>query len=666
MPTSLIMVIALAVIGVGLAVAIGMNIKRIYQVPKANEILVRTGGSKVKISEGGGMLKLPWIHEIARMSAEAVSISINRVAKDALRTHDKYLAEVEGTMPVQVDTDNVEAAARAMGAVGPKELERVVRETCMPVVTDAMRSAAFKKTFEQLNLEKDEIGNDVRSSIQEDLQKLGIKLVAVTITDVRQQPFDQNDKSVHTAEGRRNEAMIVQKNLEETNLITKTAEVKIARQNVDAAKDRLTEDQRQKRLIAEQRRQVEEIEATQRAESRKAVLLQQQAEEEAAAAQARAVSEAQAKEAELAEKAEITRAEQVAIRTAQAGAAKQAADETAAAQIAEAAAGRKVRQEAATQSEQEAEIAKNRAVETARIQKEQAVKVADEARQQAIEEAEVARQVAVAEKRTEEAIARAAEAVEKAKQIESEEKVTTAQETEQANRRKSIVVIEAEEEAEQAKIAADQVAYVVTKTAEGERDAATKGAEAKVAEAEGIANAQTTEAKGYAEVVKTKADADAEASEQQATARTALAGALLEEGKAQAESIRLKVEAENKVALPIIIRDVAIEVVQSGMVPASIRELMAPVGQVAGKVQVLQVNGLGGEGGTGMSAPEAILGTGMALTGALPLLKGMVKMAVESPDVQEIVKDVTEVATSGIAQVARAAREGVEVPGNGG
>lgn len=59
MPTSLIMVIALAVIGVGLAVAIGMNIKRIYQVPKANEILVRTGGRKVEISEGGGMLKLP-------------------------------------------------------------------------------------------------------------------------------------------------------------------------------------------------------------------------------------------------------------------------------------------------------------------------------------------------------------------------------------------------------------------------------------------------------------------------------------------------------------------------------------------------------------------------------------------------------------------------------
>jgi len=666
MPTTLIMVVVLAVVGVGLAVAIGMNIKRIYQVPKANEILVRTGGRKVEISKGGGMLKLPWIHEIARMSAEAVSININRVAKDALRTHDKYLAEVEGTMLVQVDPDNVEAAARAMGAVGPKELERVVRETCMPVVTDAMRSAAFKKTFEQLNLEKDEIGNEVRSSIQEDLQKLGIKLVAVTITDVRQQAFRDDDNSIHTAEGRRNEASTVQENREQTNLITRTAEVNIAKQDVDAAKNRLAEDQRQKKLIAEQRRQVEEIEATQKAESRKAVLLQEQAEEEAAAAQARAVAEATAKEAELSEKAEITRAEQVAIRTAQAGAAKQAADETAAAQIAEAAAGRKVRQEAATQSEQEAEIAKNRAVETARIQKEQAVKVADESRQQAIEEAEVARQVAVAEKRTEEAIARAAEAVEKAKQIESEEKVTTAQETEQANRRRTIVLIAAEEEAKQAEIEADKVAYVVTKTAEGKRDAATKGAEAKVAEAEGIANAQTTEAKGYAEVVKTRANADAEASEQQAAARTRLAAATLNEGEAKAKSVELLVEANNQVALSIIARDVLTVAIQERLIPDTMRELMAPVGHAAGKIQVMQVNGLGsGEGGSA-SIPETVLGTGLALTGALPILQGMVKAAVSNPDVQEIVKDMAGVATAGISQVAKAAREGAASPTNGG
>lgn len=663
--TMIVVAIAVAVVLMVL-VATALSLKRIFIVPKSNEAIIRTGGRGPKVSKGGGIVVLPVIHDYQRMSLEAVSVSINRTGNDALRTMDKFLAEVEGTMLVRVDSQDdshIILAAQSLGDGTAEGVERVVYEKTGPIVTDAMRNATMQKTFLQLNLEKAEFGAQVLEAVADDLQKLGLQLVSVTITEVRQQPFSDDDHGVFTAEGRRNAAEIVEKNREETNRITREAEIKVQEQDVEAREKALALQLRQEEKEADNARQVEEYRAKQAAETRRNVLKEEQATAEAEAAQKRAVEQAQIAEAQKVEQAQIAKAKAIAVANAEADAEK-----------AEARANQQVKEEEAARKKEEAEISRQRSVEAAKIEKDKAVKVAEEARQQAIEEAEVARQVAVADKRAEEAAARAKQASAEADQKAAEEGIITVTQKAEADRRKEVALIKAAEEAEKDRIEADKAAYVETKKAEAERDAAEKRAEAAKATAIGQADAKKAAAQGdaeskriaaeaYAAEKTTKAEADFTASSNEAKAQVALAEAALERGKADAEARRLMVEAENAVAKELLLRDVALKGLE--VAPAVVHEIMAPVGKVAHDVKVLQVNGLGGQGGGDTdSIPATILGTGMALTGALPVVNAMVKGLSENEDVQEIAGALTSAAKATLRETASSVTEGVTVAKN--
>jgi len=675
-------------------------IKKFYHVAKADEALVKTGGKKLVVSVGGGLWVIPMFHEITRISTRAFSVPIERIGENAVPSEDMIPAEIKGEMKVQINPakeDDIILAAQSLGATNPQQMAQRVQIEIDGLVTDALRTAAFKKTFIELNSQKKEFADEVLQLLGDDLQKFGLTLKAVAVTHVKQGDFLGGDGDVIDAGGRRNVAETVEKNRQETNLITRNAEVKIATQNVDAQQEKLAQELREKKLIAEQGREVAEYEAEQKAETTKNVLLQTQAEETAEAAQERAIAEAKAKEAALSEKAEITKLEQVAIANAKADAAQKSEQELAAAVIAEAEAERKVREEEADRKKEEAGIAKikavetadiekNKAVEEARIAKEQAVQVADEQRQQAIEEAEVVRQVAVAEKRAEEAVARAVQATEEAKQKEAEEAIITVKETAEADRSRKVVVIKAQEDSEKDKITADKAAYVSAKQAEGERDAsvkraegvkakaegeadaakaiATGDAEARKARATGEADAVTIAAEAYATDVTARADADFAAADKQADAKTKLAAATLKEGEADAESERLMVEAKNKIAPALVLRDVALKGLE--VAPAIVHEIMFPVGQVAHDVKILQVNGLGGENGEGVQGlPATILNTGLAAAGIKPFLADALRTVAADPEVQETVGLVTGVVRTALREGAAGVREGLTAPDNG-
>ena len=654
-------VLVLGVVGVLAAV------RAFYKVPLADEALVKTGGKSPVVSTGGGQWVIPMFHRVARVSLQAIRVPIVRTGEDAVPSQDMIPAEIKGEMFVQINPQDDKAivlAVQSLGTSDPNKMAALVREKIDSQVTDALRTAAFQKTFLELNSEKKQFADAVVELMQDDLAKLGLTLTAVSVTHVTQGTFTSDAGDVIAAQGRRNVAETVERNREETNKITREAEIKIQGQNVEAREQALALEFRQAQKEADNARAVAEYEAQQRVETEKAVLLQNQAEEEAKASQARAVAEAQAAETEKTEKARIAQQEAVAIRRAEANAAQKEADEKAAIRIATAEAERQVADEQAERQKEEALIAKNKAVEAARIEKEQAIKVADEQRQQAVAEAEVAREQAVALKRAQEAEARATQATAEAKQREAEEQVVTVKAKAEAERQKAIVTIQAEESAAQEKIKADQEAYVEAKKAEGERDAALKTAEATKARAEGEAQAEKARAQGqadaktlaaeaYATDLTTRAQAEFDAASKQAESRTLLANAALEEGKAEAESRRLLVEAENAVATELLIRDVAVAVVNQA--PSVVRELMQPISAVTHDVKVLQVNGLGGTDGGSESTASTILGTGMALTGALPVIKQAVSEFVNNDEVKAIASDVTGIATSAIREGVRAA-----------
>jgi flotillin len=657
METTLALIAVAAVSIVALILAAIAAIKSFYVVPRADEALVKTGGRQPVVSTGGGLWVIPMFNRVTRVSLKAVKIPIERERENALPTANKIPAEIRGELIVRVSPDDpkhVVLAAQALGTdgQGDNRMELIIQQQVDSLVTDALRTAAFKKTFQELNSGKKEFADEVTQLLAEDLAKLGLTLTAVTIPHLKQGEFTKDAGDVFAAEGQRNVAETVAKNRQETNLINRQAEIKVKEQDVEARRRALELDRQQKELEAEQARQVAEFTATKETETKKAVLTQEQARALAEAEQGKEVETSRLKQLREIETTRIEQAQAVAVQRARAEAEQKKA------------------QEEALRLQKEAEIARAKAVEAAEIEKQKAIKVADEQRAQAIAEAQVAREVAVAQKKAEEAKARADQATAEAERQRAEQAIVTVEAEATADRERRVVVIKAEEEATKQKVAADRDAYVQTKKAEADRDAAMKRAEAARAEAEGQASAAKAAAVGRADALKIEAEAEAaarntrataeyEASDKEAKAKIALAAALLEEGKARAEAERLAVEAKNAVSTQMLVRDVAIEAIRHA--PDVVRELMAPVAKVS-DVKVLQINGLGG-GSEQANLPATILGTGMAISGALPVLKEALSGLASNPDVKEIGGAISTAAAATLREATSVVRDAAkEVP----
>lgn len=157
-------------------------------------------------------------------------------------------------------------------------------------------------------------------------------------------------------------------------------------------------------------------------------------------------------------------------------------------------------QAAARKEAESATIAANREIETNRISAEQVTKERKVQANAAVTMQEQAQAILVANKSQEQAAADAAAATERAKAVAAEERVTTAREVEVAERSKAVVLVKAQERAqEQAtalvvaaeaerNAASNKAAALVTE-ATGERDAAVMRAEGTVAEGNAVAQA---------------------------------------------------------------------------------------------------------------------------------------------------------------------------------
>ena len=165
--------------------------------------------------------------------------------------------------------------------------------------------------------------------------------------------------------------------------------------------------------------------------------------------------------------------------------------------------------------EREAEIAKERAIETAEIEKNRDIETREIEKRQQIEQsriqqqreievAEQDKQIAVAAKSEEESAARARAAEAEKTKVEKEEAVVTAKQVAQANRQKDIEVIDAKKEAER------EAVGLITQ------------AEAEKRAAEDKSEAILIEAKANSDALRLKAEADEKIYEVEAAGKQAL------------------------------------------------------------------------------------------------------------------------------------------------
>ncbi|WP_298920156.1 flotillin domain-containing protein [uncultured Roseobacter sp.] len=261
-------------------------------------------------------------------------------------------------------------------------------------------------------------------------------------------------------------------------------------------------------------------------------------------------------------------------------------------------------QEISQQAQEQARIAKERAIRESEIERERVIREAEIANERELEVADQERQIIIAKKSEEESVARSSADTARADAMKSQEAIETARAVASADRAKQIALIEAQKEAE-------RQATAIRLAAEAEKDAASDRAAAVLEAAQADASALTIRA----EAKKTDLLAEAEG-------RHAIAGA---ENALSAEIVQMKLDIARLEAMPAIIA-----------------EMVKPAEKIS-EIKIHQVSGMG----NGASAGPR--GEGAPVNQALDSIMGM---ALQMPAMKKLGEELGLSLESGLAEVA--------------
>ncbi|RKU38056.1 hypothetical protein C6496_07845 [Candidatus Poribacteria bacterium] len=252
-----------------LAAFVAMVIR--YRIPKADVALVRTGGSKEKISITGGLWVNTIIHEIKEISLNTMRIEAIREGPEALITYDFNRGDVEVVFYLKVEPNQTDIL-RAAQALGDKSMTpETVRELIEPKLEGALRSVAAESEIQDLLQKRQEFADKVQATCGEDLQiQNGLMLETVSIIRVDQTPVETLDaENRFDAVGIREITEITAEQEREKERIVQEKEVAIVQIEVDARIQKLEAEQQQAWAESDQQKNIAIYAAEREAETLK-------------------------------------------------------------------------------------------------------------------------------------------------------------------------------------------------------------------------------------------------------------------------------------------------------------------------------------------------------------------------------------------------------------
>jgi len=459
---SIIVLIVIAVI----VIAIGAWLLHwLYRRSSKETAFVRTGYGGQKVVMNGGAFVLPIIHEVIPVNMNTLRLEVRRGRETAIITHDRMRVDVVAEFYVRVQ-EAASAIASAAQTLGQRTMHpEALGELIEGKFVDALRSVAAEMTMEELHEKRGAFMQKVRSAVAEDLLKNGLELESVSLTNLDQTNMEFfNPSNAFDAEGLTRLTDQIERRKKIRNDIEQDTMIQIRNKNLETEKMGLEIDRDSEYARLEQEREVEIRRATQRAEL----------------ARERAARERDAEQAQLQARQEI---EQMRINT------ERAVEEERIHRERNVQALEIDRRRLIDLSEQQAHeevertrIATERALDEERINRERDIEQLEIERRKLIELAEQMRAIAVAEQSKAQSEAQADADAAREKAIVAEERVFSAREREVAERRKTIELILATQEAERQGIGlrlaaatekqvADDRADAVRIVAEGEAEA---------------------------------------------------------------------------------------------------------------------------------------------------------------------------------------------------
>lgn len=229
--------------------------------------LIRTGLGGRKVVMDGGILVLPYFHDLARVNMQTTRFEVSRSADQALITKDRMRVDVGVEFYVSVDP-SIEGVSRAAQTLGnrtsnPEKLHELIDGKLI----DTLRSVAARMTLDELHENRGEFVLEVQQNVAESLSRNGLALESVSLTSLDQTPFKSLDENnAFNAVGMRRLAEVIADSKKERALIDRDAEVAVHRSTMEASKLKLSIDLEQQAAELDQVREIETLRAQQLAE----------------------------------------------------------------------------------------------------------------------------------------------------------------------------------------------------------------------------------------------------------------------------------------------------------------------------------------------------------------------------------------------------------------
>src|SRR5256714_10358212 len=157
----------------------------LYRKAGPHEALVVYGFRGTRIVKGHGTVIFPMVETSRNLSLELMSFDV--APQQDLYTRQGVAVTVEAVAQIKVksDTESIQTAAEQFLTKGPAEREGLIRL----VMEGHLRGIIGQLTVEEIVKQPEMVGERMRSTCAEDMNKMGLEVISFTIKEVK----DKND-----------------------------------------------------------------------------------------------------------------------------------------------------------------------------------------------------------------------------------------------------------------------------------------------------------------------------------------------------------------------------------------------------------------------------------------------------------------------------------------
>lgn len=178
-------VIAIAVVVVGTLVFFATT----YQRCGANEFLIKSGKlfgptgktDFVEIYHGGGTFVIPMLQKVDKLPTRPFSINI---PLDGALSQKNIRVSVPSSFTIRVSTKDKAIMQNAAKSLVGASLDGI-KQQADEIITGQLRAVIATMTIEQINSDRDAFMTSILENVDTELNKIGLEIVNVNITDIK-------------------------------------------------------------------------------------------------------------------------------------------------------------------------------------------------------------------------------------------------------------------------------------------------------------------------------------------------------------------------------------------------------------------------------------------------------------------------------------------------